>query len=309
MGLINDVVDWAADIVQTATGEKERRELVRKYKEAYSGFKNSIEIKVEKINVKIEEFNSLIRRINLFRKQQIQQNIICLGEFLGKFGNIKPIGCYAEEEESYEIALPEQQFEKEEQYISEIDWSKDEVFLNTLLRSPIGMALKTQAQNVSMHEQLNRFQFEAQATLTQFDLKDLRVEQDKKIADIYIYCVGVITEYIKKIIIPELDVVEAFFQSLCLKNDVIAERPLIDLKFRNNLEIIRGSQYEGHFLFVKNAFMFYVISCKIYTTPILTKLVTGDVQPGDVERMEENREILLAQKENVDKYIMFNRGI
>lgn len=307
MGFIGDIIDWAADKVQTATGEKERREWVQRYKNTYFEFKNSVEIKVKEINEKIEDFNLLIQRINLFRKQKIEKNIIHLGRFLGKFGNVKPIGSYTEEKESFEISLPEKQFETKEQYISEIDWSKDEVFLNTFFCSPIGMAIKTKSQNLSIQEQFRAFELEAEETLKQFELKKIKVVQDKKIADIYIYCVGYITEYIKKVIIPELDVVEAFLQSLSLKNEVIAEQSLSNIKFTNNIRLLKGTQYERHFMFVKNAFMFYVISCKIYTTPILTKLIKGNIQLEDVKGMEENRVVLCKQKENVDKYIMFNR--
>lgn len=119
-----------------------------------------------------------------------------------------------------------------------------------------------------------------------------------------------IGDYISKVILPELDVVEAFFQTLCLKNEVIAGRTLTNIKFRNNLEIIQNTQYQKHFLFVRNAFMFYVIACKIYTTPILTKIINSEIIVAeDVEKMKENKGILLEQKDNVNKYLLFNRGV
>ena len=104
--------------------------------------------------------------------------------------------------------------------------------------------------------------------------------------------------------------VEAFFQTLCLKNEILAERALTNIKFKNNLEIIQDTQYQKNFLFVRNAFMFYVIACKIYTTPILTKLLNSEVIVAeDIKIMEENKKVLLGQKDNVDKYLMFNRSI
>ncbi len=104
--------------------------------------------------------------------------------------------------------------------------------------------------------------------------------------------------------------VEAFFQTLCLKNVVLAEQAITNIKFINNLEIIQDTQYQKHFLFVRNTFMFYVIACKIYTTPILTKLLNNEVIVAeDIEIMEENKKVLLGQKDNVDKYLMFNRSV
>lgn len=307
MGFISDALDWAADIVQTMSGEKERRELVQEIKDTYYAFKYSVEQKVDAINQKIIEFNQLIYKINLFRKQQIEQNIICLGNFLGTFGHIKPIGAYCEEEETYAIALPEQQFQRTEDYIIDIDWSQEDVVINGIFLTPIGMTMKTKKQNLSMLEQLQSLQLEAEETLHQLDLNEYAIEQNRRVAELYIYCVNLISDYIKKVIVPELDVVEAFFQTLCLTNEIIAEKPLANTKFKNNLALIQNTQYEKHFLFVKNAFMFYVIACKIYTTPILTRLINGNLLEEDVLEMEQNQSALLEQQKNVGENLMFDR--
>ena len=113
----------------------------------YDDFKFMVKQKVEEINEKIKEFNSLVQKINLFRQKQIEPEIIRLGDFLGKFGNTKAIGSYAEEREKYEIALPEQQYEIIEDYIFEIDWIQGEVFNNTFFLTPVGMTMKTKHQN------------------------------------------------------------------------------------------------------------------------------------------------------------------
>ncbi len=310
MGLLSSALDWCADKVQTVTGEKERRELVQQFKDMYDDFKFMVKQKVEEINEKIKEFNSLVQKINLFRQKQIEPEITCLGGFLGKFGNIKAIGSYAEEREKYEIALPEQQYETIEDYIFEIDWSQGEVFSNTFFLTPVGMTMKTKHQNLSMREQLNNFRLEIDETLSQLGIKKEEIEQNTRIAELYIFCVEFIANYIAKVILPELDIVEAFFQTLCLKNEILAERALTNIKFKNNLEIIQDTQYQKNFLFVRNAFMFYVIACKIYTTPILTKLLNSEVIVAeDIKIMEENKKVLLGQKDNVDKYLMFNRSI
>ena len=147
MGWLSSALDWCADKVQTVTGEKERRVLVEQFKEMYDDFKFMVKQKVEEINEKIKEFNSFIQKINLLRKNQIEPEIVRLGGFLGKFGNTKSIGAYAEEREKYEITLPEQQYEIIENYIFEIDWSQGEVFNNTFFLTPVGMTMKTKHQN------------------------------------------------------------------------------------------------------------------------------------------------------------------
>lgn len=310
MGWLSSALDWCADKVQTVTGEKERRVLVEQFKEMYDDFKFMVKQKVEEINEKIKEFNSFIQKINLLRKNQIEPEIVRLGGFLGKFGNTKSIGAYAEEREKYEITLPEQQYEIIENYIFEIDWSQGEVFNNTFFLTPIGMTMKTKQQNLSMRERLNDFRLEIDETLSQLGIKKDEIEQNCRIAELYIFCVEFIADYIARVILPELDVVEAFFQTLCLKNVVLAEQAITNIKFINNLEIIQDTQYQKHFLFVINTFMFYVIACKIYTTPILTKLLNNEVIVAeDIEIMEENKKVLLGQKDNVDKYLMFNRSV
>lgn len=173
MGLLNSALDWCADKVQTVTGEKERRQLVQQFKDMYDEFKFTVKQKVEEINEKIKEFNLSIQKINLFRKKQIEPEIVCLGEFLGKFGNTKSIGAYAEEREKYEIDLPEQKYEIIEDYIFEIDWSQEEVFTNTFFLTPVGMTMKTKQQNLSMREQLNNFRLEIDETLSQLEIKKM----------------------------------------------------------------------------------------------------------------------------------------
>ena len=195
MGWLSSALDWCADKVQTVTGEKERRVLVEQFKEMYDDFKFMVKQKVEEINEKIKEFNSFIQKINLLRKNQIEPEIVRLGGFLGKFGNTKSIGAYAEEREKYEITLPEQQYEIIENYIFEIDWSQGEVFNNTFFLTPIGMTMKTKQQNLSMRERLNDFRLEIDETLSQLGIKKDEIEQNCRIAELYIFCVEFIADY------------------------------------------------------------------------------------------------------------------
>lgn len=308
MGLFDDILDWAADKVQTVTGEKERSRLVGEFKDVYDEFKTDVEIKISGINKIISEFNRNIRKINNVRKNDVEKNIVLLSDFLGKFGKVKSIGEYSMEKESNMLVLPEHKFEMKESYINEIDWSKDDVFQDTFFLTPIGMTIKTKEQNLSINEKLNQLRLEAEETLNQLKIKEYAAEQDRIIANLYINCIEIITNYIKEVIIPELKVVEAFFQALKIKNEIISGNSLQEIKFSNDIELLRDTQYEEHFLFVKNVFMFYVISCKIYNTPVLTRLLNNKTEKQDIDLLEKDKKLLLEHKKVVDGNLMFVRG-
>ena len=307
MGLFDNVLDWAADKVQTVTGEKERRELVAEFKERYISFKDNVEKSVALLNELITGFNNKIKELNRIRKGVVYKNITELSSFLNKFGKVKAVGEYCREEEKQIQGLPEQQFERVENYITEVDWSKDDVFMNTFFLSPIGMKMKTRKQNLSMREKLHEFIMESEETINQLKMRAFAVEQDRKICEMYIDCVSYVSKYIVNIILPELELVEAFFQAQKIKDEIVANNPLQDLKFKNNIELLHDTIYEKHYLFVKNTFMFYVLSCKIYNTPVLTRLLTNQTTSEDAKLLEKQKQALLLQGNQVKENLMFNR--
>ncbi len=308
MGILDDIFDWASDKVQTFTGEKDRREYVEKIKTTYDGFKVQVTKNVNSVNDSIKNLNDSIKKLNKFRSQNITQNIEYLGDFLLHFGNVKAIGEYAEEEDACCLNIPEQRFLSIEDYIAEIDWSQEEVFATGFFLGPLGMKKKTQKQNLSMQEQLDSLKIEAEQTIIQLKNLKFYAEQDKKIAEIYIYCVEKIITYIEKVIIPELDVIEAFFQALELKNHIIVDDHIENITFKNNIDLIKNTQYHDHYMFVKNAYMFYIIACKIYNTPVLSNLLKGESADGDYEKITQENEILEEQIINVDRFLSFTRG-
>ncbi|NLK29260.1 MAG: hypothetical protein GX306_13140 [Clostridiales bacterium] len=307
MGFFNKLLDWAADKVQTATGEKERRQLVQELKDQYEQFKIDVERIIASLNRIIEEFNEKVRYLNTIRKGVVEKNIHRLSDFLGKFGRVKEVGEYSKETEKQFVDLPEQQFERTENYISEVDWSKDDVFINTFFLSPIGMKLKTRKQNLAMRESLHEFQLEAEETINQLKMRTFSIQLDKQICDLYIECVEFISNYIVNIILPELELVEAFFQALKIKDEVIADQKLHDLRFKNEIDLLQDTVYEKHYMFIKNAFMFYIISCKIYNTPVLTRLLNNQTSNEDIGLLEDHKEILAKQGQAVRNNLIINR--
>ena len=54
--------------------------------------------------------------------------------------------------------------------------------------------------------------------------------------------------------------------------------------------------------------MFYIISCKIFDTPVLTKLINSQVDDSDLVTLQANKKNLLEQKDKVNEHLIFARG-
>lgn len=307
MKMFNNILNWASDKVQTVTGEKERRQLVAELRSKFDIFKQDVEKKVHKLNQAIENFNSKIRDLNDIRKGLVKNNIILLADFLAKYGAIKNIEAYCSEDEKRLESLPEHKFDKIDDYIANVDWSSDDVFLNTFFLSPLGMKRKTRKQNLSMREKIHEFQMEAEETITQLKMKTFGVEQEQQICNLYISNVRFISNFIEMKILPELSLVEAFLQAEHIKNKILANHPLLDLAFKYDISMIKETIYEKHYYFVKNAFMFYVLSCKIYNTPILTKLFHNQTTQMDVTELKKHQEVIQQQSKILDDQLLAQR--
>lgn len=306
MQLINNLVDWAADKVQSFTGEKERRQLVLKMKDMYLNFRKDISSAINKLNMIINDFNQRIHELNNQRQGVVSNNIAALFGFLSHFGNTKDVGTYCNEGQKVPAQIPVQKLASIEEYIAEIDWSKDEVFLDTFFLSPFGMKAKTRAQNLSIIEQINEFQLDAEETLKQINIKSFYVGIEKEICDLYIQNVLFISEFIKKKIIPELANVEAFFQVLQIKESVLSGNELLNLYLNNDITVLKDTPYSKHYYFIKNAFVFYVFSCKVYNTPILTRMLNNVVTDEDKETLILYKSELQILGRNVEDNIIIS---
>lgn len=303
----NQVVDWAAEQVQISTGEKERREVVQRIKEFALEFREKVSEAVLYLNQTIKYFNQSIQVLNIERSNKVKSNLNCLQHFLEKFGSCKPYGTYAAEEMKLPEQFPQYEYELIENYITDIDWSKDDVFINTFFRSPLGMKIVTQKQNLSMTEQLHELQIQMENTLQELSIKKLITEQEIKICSLYIKNIQFISNFITKKILPELELIEAFFEANNIKNEVICDHCIDNLKFIYDIQSIQGTIYQKHYQFIKNTFAFYVISSRIYNTPILTNLLNNSTNKEDVIGLENEYKILTSQAEMVNGAIMAPR--
>lgn len=301
-------IDWLAKQVQDSTGETERRDLVRQLKEFALKFKANISDALRPLNAAIEHFNQRLKSLNDIRKDKVSGIIENLFTFLEKYGNCKPRKAYAPESEKLPAEFPKRDMEQIDHYIGNVDWSKDDVFLDTFLCTPIGMKIKTRGQNLSMREQLHEFQLQMDETLQEIEGRTFVTKIETDICELYIENVKLITDVITTKILPEIELVDAFFQAQAIKDRILSERFVEDVSFSYPISTLVGTPYETHYQFIKNAFLFYIISCRIYDTPVLTKLLNHSALPQDYQELQKERKHLDTQAQAVSHAMLLPRG-
>ena len=312
MGLrnfINRAIDWLADQVQTSTGEKERREGVARLKQLAAAFKEKVVAAILRVNDAIKAFNNHISHLNVVRNTSVKENIDTLQIFLSKFGKCKSREAYVEENKKIPAEFPKQELDTIENYIANVDWSADDVFFDTFFLSPLGMKMKTRKQNLSLREHIHELQLLTDETLRQLELKKCATELDVKICALYTANVDFISTFISAKIIPELELVEAFFQAEKIKNEIICGYTQFEnINFNYNIKSIESTDYHRHYQFVKNTVAFYVLSCCIYSTPVLTNLLNSKTTEQDIGRLEQEKSLLLRQSKVLSSTMMMHGG-
>lgn len=302
------IIDWLADKVQTSTGEKERRELVQTIKNLAEEFKQKVSEAIDQLNEKIGNFNHILTKLNEFRSKHVKENIEQLHTFLSKYGRCKPYSAYVPETDKPPAEFPMRQMVQIEDYVSEIDWSKDDVFRDTFWLSPLGMKFKTRNQNLSMHERIGELNLQIEQTVREIDAQTFTAGLEIEICNLYLKNVRMISTVISTKIIPEIELVDAFFQAEAIKDSIISESQLKEIRFHYNICTLIGTPYEQHYQFIKNALMFYVISCKIYDTPVLTHLLSHTISIDDKQQIETEHKLILQQARTVSNSMIVMRG-
>lgn len=309
MGFIRKMVDKAADIVQGFSGEKERREQVNSFKQLKEDFTKKLKCAIASLNRVIDSFNQEIQQLNKARESEILNNITRLNCFLSKFGNCKDTGDYVREQEKLPAEFPSKPLIIEEDYLNSIDWTTEEVFIKSLINGPIFTKLKTRKINLEMKEKYNEASLAANAILTECATREYSTDLEREVCRIYKETVQFISSYISTKIIPELELVEAFLQAESLKDIIISdqEEQLMDRSLSYNIQVVENTIYEKHFLFVQNAFLFYILACRIYNTPVLTRLLNNNITDIDKEQVEKERILLDEQVKKLDNKMSIRR--
>ena len=294
-----DRVDDAANTVQSLTGEKERRKIVKETKHEYKESRNAIQIIIDILNNLIKVFNQKIKALNSIREEKVKINTQKLGYFLSTFGNIKDMSEYSEEKEKSFFNIPERAFEEVENYIENIDWSSDEVFCRTFFQG-IFTRFFTRKQNKKMHEELEKFKSMVMDIKDKLNNKIEMIEKvDMRICDLYIEIVEKMTNYIEFQIVPQIEVIQSFLECESVKNVYIADtkaKTIENVEYEKDIKLYDNTIYQKHFNFIRNAFWFYILSATIYSSPILTKLLKNKrLTKDDIKELEGQK--LLCQEQ------------
>ena len=287
MGIINSL----ARKVQNFTGETDRKQIVAETKLEYIKSRKEIEYIVRELNSTIEEFNTKIVELNDYREKRVKIDVEKLGSFLSNFGNIKDMSEYSEEKEKSFFNIPERAFEEVENYIADIDWSSDEVFLRTFFQGGISAAIFTRSQNVKMLERLEQFKNSVMNMKDKLNNKIEMIEKvDMRICDLYIELIKAICYYIEFQIVPQIEVIQSFLECESIKNVYIADtkaKTIENVEYEKDIKLYDNTIYQKHYNFIRNAFWFYILSATIYSSPILTKLLENKkITENDIEKLE-----------------------
>lgn len=287
MGIIN----WAARKVQNFTGETDRKQIVAQTKLEYVKSRKEIEYIVQELNYTIEKFNIKIVELNNYREKRIKNDVEKLGSFLSTFGNIKDISEYSEEKEKSFFNIPERAFEEVENYIADIDWSSDEVFLRTFFQGGVFASIFTKGKNVEMLERLEEFKNSVMDKKDKLNNKIEMIEKvDMRICDLYIELIKAICYYIEFQIVPQIEVIQSFLECESVKNVYIADtkaKTIENVEYETDIKLYDNTIYQKHFNFIRNAFWFYILSSTIYSSPVLTKLLENkNITDNDIEKLE-----------------------
>lgn len=296
MGIIN----WAARKVQNFTGETDRKQIVAQTKLEYVKSRKEIEYIVQELNYTIEKFNIKIVELNNYREKRIKNDVEKLGSFLSTFGNIKDISEYSEEKEKSFFNIPERAFEKVENYIADIDWSSDEIFLRTFFQGGAFASIFTRGQNLKMREILAKFKADMMGEKDKLNNKIEMIEKvDMRICDLYIELIKAICYYIEFQIVPQIEVIQSFLECESVKNVYIADtkaKTIENVEYETDIKLYDNTIYQKHFNFIRNAFWFYILSSTIYSSPVLTKLLENKkITDADIEKLEGQK--LLCKKQ------------
>lgn len=287
MGIINLV----ARKVQNFTGETDRKQIVAQTKLEYVKSRKEIEYIVQELNYTIEKFNIKIVELNNYREKRIKNDVEKLGSFLSTFGNIKDISEYSEEKEKSFFNIPERAFEEVENYIADIDWSSDEVFLRTFFQGGAFASIFTRGQNLKMLERLEEFKNSVINMKDKLNNKIKMIEKvDMRVCDLYIELIKAICYYIEFQIVPQIEVIQSFLECESVKNVYIADtkaKIIENVEYETDIKLYDNTIYQKHYNFVRNSFWFYILSATIYSSPVLTKLLENkNITDNDIEKLE-----------------------
>ncbi len=308
------VIGWIQDQIEDFTGKTERDDILKEMEKMGEKIEKTLENGIEKINTQIENLNENIEKINEFRKYQVKEDLNNLEILLERFGFVDKKMFFTEEsiweDSNFKIDLINNIEDYKQRYELDSSWE----ILKFFFVGGILLHFKRQKENLKLRAELKKIEIEYEKLKNDLEYQEKFYKENNEITLLYMVCLTEINLTIVNVILPEFELVEAFCQALEIKNKVIAEANIKNINFKNHITALNKTNYDKHYRFIKNAYAFYVISLKMYNTPILTNLFISnsskldlDKSKKELKQLREKQKLLKEQENIIRENLMIER--
>ena len=303
-------MSFFGELIDKFTGKAERNALINKIEEVKSEYNFILNNGIENLNSNIAILNNQIDVLNDFRINHVKNDINTLKNFLDKFGILDESNNYLGESKFTEVTFPQQIIYSIDDYIDEYDLRETSDWWKLVLGGAVtGVVLRyfRNKENKKIYSELENLKVKLEGIKNTIRNQEYLLNQNIEIAKIYIVTIKEISETISNLILPEFELVEAFCQAKELKNYVLVDKNIKNVVFKNSIIAYKGTRYERHYNFIKNTFLFYIMSNRIYNTPILSRLFNNfrdsDASDDIIELKDETNK-LMEQKRLIQSNLM-----
>lgn len=298
------------DLIDKFTGKAERNALINKIEEVKGEYNFILNNGIADLNSNIAILNNQIDILNDFRINHVKNDIYNLKKFLDKFGILDENNNYLGESKFTEVTFPQQIIYSIDDYIDEYDLRETSDWWKLALGGVVtGVVLRyfRNKENKKIYSELENLKVKLEGIKNTIRNQEYLLNQNIEIAKIYITTIKEMSETISNLILPEFELVEAFCQANELKNYVLVDKKIENVVFKNSIIAYRRTKYEKHYNFIKNTFLFYIMSNRIYNTPILSRLFNNfqnsDASEDIIELKAETNK-LMEQKRLIQSNLM-----
>ena len=303
-------MSFIGELIDKFTGKAERNALINKIEEVKNEYNFILHNGIINLNSNIAILNNQIDVLNDFRINHVKNDIYNLKNFLEKFGILDENNSYLGENKFTEVTFPQQIIYSIEDYIDEYDLRETSDWWKLVLGSVVtGVVLRyfRNKENEKIYSELENLKVKLEGIKNTIRNQEYLLSQNIEITKIYIGTIKEISETISNLILPEFELVEAFCQANELKNYVLVNKNIENVVFKHSIIAYKGTRYERHYNFIKNTFLFYIMSNRIYNTPILSRLFNNlkDTDGSrDIIELKAEAGKLIEQKRLIQSNLM-----
>lgn len=291
--------DECANFIQEQTGEKERRQLEDKRQAIIEIINEESEKQITQLNGIIGKYNDAIEKLNSIRRGDINKNIQFLYIFLNRYGQCKEKDEFVEETKIKQVVFPRKEYEKIEDIVRSTKWGKEKVFADTLFMGILGVKSENKARATELRKEINDYELLMNELIVEFKMKIGFSQLELDICNQYIKNLDLINKTILELIIPEIEVIDGFFQAYKIKELILSNLLTEQIQFSYDFLALNGTKYQKYYNFIKNAYAFYILYCRIFDTPVLTNLLEHKVTEVDKKICESEYNVLEIQVANI----------